>query len=181
MSNYKEKLELIRKFVFGEQEPTPPAPPAEPAKLETQELKTTDGKVLTVDKLEVGGNVLLDGAAAPDGEYMLENGGKLSVVGGLISEMELEPKPAEPPATPEGDTMAKFSEEFNAFKAEFSSHKEAFAAAQSELQKQKEAFGNLLTVVEALAQAPATPPAQAPKKQWHEMSALEKFRASKQN
>lgn len=179
--DYKAKLDLIRKFVFGEQQPAPPAPPAEPAKLETQELKTTDGKVLTVDKLEVGGNVLLEGAAAPDGEYMLDNGGKLSVVGGLISELELEPKPAEPPATPESDTMAKFAAEVSALRSEFNSHKEAFAATKSELQSQKEAFGNLLTVVEALAQAPVASPAQAPRKQWHEMSALEKFRASKQN
>lgn len=180
MSNYKEKLELIRKFVFGEQTPTPPAPPAEHAKLETQDLKTTDGKVLTVDKLEVGGNVLLDGAAAPDGEYNLENGNVLQVAGGLIVELSTGTEDAIPEETP-AEQMAKFTAEVSALRNEFNSHKEAFAAAQSELQKQKEAFGNLLTVVEALAQAPATPPAQAPKKQWHEMSALEKFRASKQN
>lgn len=94
--NFKEGIEKIKVLmasIVAPTEPTPaPEPPAPAQKFE--EVKTAEGQVLTIDKLEVGGNVLIDGVAAPDGEYKLESGGKLSVVGGMVSELELEPAPA---------------------------------------------------------------------------------------
>lgn len=179
----KEGIEKVKEILVkaGFMQPAPqpsPAPAPAPAVLETQELKTVDGKTLTVDKLEVGGNVLLDGAAAPDGEYQLEGGNSLQVSGGQIVELSSPKEDTLPEEAPAQD-MAKFAEQFSALKTDFEAHKEAFAKSQSELNAQKEAFANLLQVVEALTQQPAQAPAEPVQKSFSEMTPLEKFRASR--
>lgn len=50
------------------------------------DLTTTDGKVLSIDPaLEVGATVMMDGADAPDGDYTMESGEVITVVGGKIT------------------------------------------------------------------------------------------------
>jgi hypothetical protein len=95
-----EGIEKIKKLLFGEVPPTPPAP-AVPAPAQMTDVKTTDGKALVIDTMAVGGNVLLEGVAAPDAEYQLEDGSSLTVAGGMIT--AITPKavePAEEMATP---------------------------------------------------------------------------------
>ena len=93
-----EKLKEIARLAFGDQvPPAAPAPTPEttaPAKMES--VTTLDGTVLEIDKKEVGGTVLIGGVAAPDAKYSLEGGTTLTVVGGLIAEIETEPVPAAP-------------------------------------------------------------------------------------
>ena len=179
--NASEKIAQLKKLLFGEQTPPTPTPdqkgeptPA-PAKM-TKEVKTVDGKTLVVDDLAVGANVLLDGAAAADGEYTLEDGSKLQVAGGQIVELSSKTEDLIPE-----ETMAKFAAELTALKVEFGTHKEAFAATQSELATQKQAFAQLLEVVSALSNQPTQPPIQQPAKSFSEMTPLERFRASKSN
>lgn len=89
----KEVIEKIQRLLMGEQV-APVAPVEEPKPVEMAEVKTADGKVLKVDTMAVGGNVVLGDAPAPDGEYLLEDGHKLVVVGGLITEIEMKQEPA---------------------------------------------------------------------------------------
>ncbi len=72
----------IKKLVFGTD--VPPPAPEEMAK----EYTTTEGVLLTIDKLEVGGAVVLDGASAADGVYTIPEVGAVTVVGGLITVVE---------------------------------------------------------------------------------------------
>lgn len=83
----KEVIEKIQRLLMGEQAP-PVAPVEDPKPVEMAEVKTTDGKVLKVDTMAVGGNVVLGDAPAPDGEYLLEDGSKIVVAGGVITEHE---------------------------------------------------------------------------------------------
>lgn len=180
----KEGIDQIKKLLFGEQPVTAQEAPAQaPApEQKMQDVKTADGKVLVVDKLEVGGNVLLDGIAAPDGEYPLEDGTILQVAGGLIVELSSPAEdliPEEAPAAPAPSEMAQFKAEFEQFKAEFGAQKQAFSAVQSELAANKEAFTQLLSVVELMSNASVQQPVVAPKA-FSEMTPIERFRAAKQ-
>jgi hypothetical protein len=177
----KEGIDQIKKLLFGEQPAVVPAAPAPEQKM--QDVKTADGKVLVVDKLEVGGNVLLDGIAAPDGEYALEDGSILQVAGGLIVELSTATEDAipeeAPAAAPAPSEMAQFKAEFDLFKQEFGAQKQAFSAVQSELAANKEAFTQLLSVVELMSNASVQQPVVAPKA-FAEMTPIERFRAAKQ-
>ena len=106
-----EKIEKLKQLFMGAVPPgpvTPPAPapaPAPPAPAEFKDYTAADGvTVLSIDKLEVGGKVNINGAPAPDGEYQLQDGTKVKVAAGLISELEAAepapPVPAPPPAAP---------------------------------------------------------------------------------
>lgn len=168
-----EKIKVLLGVV-----PAVPAPAPEPEQKLTEDIKTIDGQVLTVDKREVGANVLIAGVAAPDAEYTLEDGTVLTVVGGLVAEIASKAEVApelEPPAPMD---MSAFKAEFESFKADFGSHKEAFAAVQTELASSKEAFAALLQVVEAISNSSVQAPTQAPQS-FIEMTPLQKFRATK--
>lgn len=169
----KEGIEQIKRLVFGEQVPAEAAPVAAPEKEKMQDVKTADGKVLVVDKLEVGGNVLIDGIAAPDGDYPLEDGSVLTVAGGSIAEIATKEAEATEP-----EALTQFKAEFAQFKAEFGAQKQAFAAVQNELAQSKEAFARLLNVVETMSNASVQAPTVAPKA-FAEMTPIEKFRATK--
>jgi hypothetical protein len=68
----------------------------------TVELKTIEGNVVGVDKLEPGGTITIDGATPADGSYTLETGEVVTVMGGVIGEVSTKEegnKDNEPPAT----------------------------------------------------------------------------------
>lgn len=69
--------------------PPPPAAPINPPvpeKLDAVTLK--DGTAVSIDKLEIGGNVLINGVPPADGEYELNDGTNITVVNGVITEIE---------------------------------------------------------------------------------------------
>lgn len=164
-----EGIASIKKLLFGTDVPATPAAPvpaAAPAvPVQLVEVKTTDGKLLSIDTMAVGGSVMIDGVSAPDAEYTIEDGSIITVVGGLITVIV----PAATPAPAPGADMAAFKLEFEAFKSqftavqtEFTAHKTQFAAVQNELAGNKEAFAKLLSVVELLSNSSITPPAHTP-------------------
>lgn len=180
----QEALDKIKAIAFGlEPAPAPIVPNPEPVALAT-EYTTADGLVVSIDKLEEGGAVTIDGQPAPDGDITLEDGTLLSVVGGLIAVVT-------PGAPAEEDPAAKFSAELAAFKSDFDTHKSAFAQYQSEfaaaketLGKQEEAIKGLLEVVQSLGQVAVAQPTVAPsnfEKNYEDMTPLEKRRYDKQN
>lgn len=102
----KDKLARIKKIVFSEEAPAP-------TDQKFTEYKLKDGSAVSIDKLEVGGVVMIADAVAPDGAYTLEDGSVVTVAAGVISAVEAV-KPAEQPEemkTPEQmkAALAKFA------------------------------------------------------------------------
>lgn len=176
--NFKEGIEAIKRIVFSTQQP--PAPAADPAPAPTpgqkfEDVKTVDGKVISLDKLEVGANALIDGVAAPDGEYQLENGGKLSVVGGLVTELELEPAPAPAPAAPAAMTIEQLAAEVAELKKQLGTN----CAAQTQaFASQDQANKLIVEWMEKFADQPIEQPKKK-QKSFDDLSPLERFRAQK--
>ena len=180
MLNFKEFKNKVAGFLKENFSDLPPiAPP-------TVELKTIDGNVVGVDKLETGGVMTIDGAVPADGDYTLESGEVVTIAGGVIStvspaEMKEEEKPAEEKPTEEPkpvedeklkteeikkELMAGIESLFNSFKQ---SQEQKFA----ELENKLKGFG---TIISDFAETPIEQPKV---KDWDEMTPLEKRRATK--
>lgn len=123
MSSVKEMVAAFKKTFFDGTPAAPviaPAPIISPAALNTDYV-LKDGTAVTIDKLEVGGVVLVAGIPAPVGDHELSDGTKITVgEGGLITAVvPVVTAPAIPDdmmsKTPEGliqaikDTVAKFA------------------------------------------------------------------------
>jgi len=180
--NFKEGIEKIKVLmasIVAPTEATPaPEPPAPAQKFE--EVKTADGKVLTIDKLEVGGNVLIDGVAAPDGEYKLENGNSLQVVGGLIAELSspLEDTVPEEPL-PAAMTIEQLAAEVAQLKKQLCAKDTQMAAQSAAFAKQAEATNQMVELLEQFSNQSIQKPT-APTKSWDDMTPLERFKFRKQ-
>jgi hypothetical protein len=96
-AKFKEQITNFIKENFSD------VPPIEPA---TSDLKTADGATITVDKLEAGGVCTIEGAPAPDGEYILETGEAVTVVGGMITDVATKPVEDAEPKDPNEDPAA---------------------------------------------------------------------------
>lgn len=157
--NFKEISKQIRALLqVVAADATPGAPPVAPAPAVT--LK--DGTPVTIDKMEVGGSILINGLPADDGQYEMADGTMITTVNGLITEME---SPAESDAEPA--EMEKFKTdfaamqtEFGAFKIEFSTMKTELGSAKETIGKQDQAIQLLLQAVEKLAQMPVSEPVE---------------------
>jgi len=102
----KAVVASIKKLIFTEDLPMSDA----------TEYTLQDGTKCTIDKMEVGGAVMIAGVAAVDGVYTLEDGTAITVVAGLISEITaaaVEPTEPTEMATPEQMQAAinKFADE----------------------------------------------------------------------
>lgn len=190
----KEAVEKIRTMIFGDMVPAEPVIPASgnmapnvapvsgvESKFEDYKLKS--GAVVSIDKLEVGGSVVLNGEPAPDGEHELEDGTKIVVAGGLITEV----KKAEvaPVVEVEIESMKKlpgmFSEMeqgFAAAKTDIDVLKKTIAEQSTTIEKQAETLKQMFSLVETIANSSIEQPTEKVKS-FEEMSALEKFRAQK--
>lgn len=132
------------------------APEQEPAKedapVEFKEYSLADGTIVMVDKLEAGGTVKVGEDVAPAGDYTLADGSTLTVgEGGAIASIaavqEQEAAPAPVPqveATPAPD----YTQNFAAIEAKF-------AELADENAKLKQAFSQLVNLVEELTKTPA--------------------------
>lgn len=169
----KDTIEKIKEVLFGNMPAPPPPPPGAPVppavgepKKESMatEYKTIDGVVLSIDNLAIGGMVTIDGNPAPDGDYTLEDGTSISVMGGAIAEVSSAAEEAQP-----GD-MGSWKNKMSELEQRMSAHEQAFgvvsqefATAKATIAKQDEAIKGLLSVVEQLAAMPKEEPAVAPK------------------
>jgi hypothetical protein len=167
--NFQEILNDIKKLVFADQVPAPaPAPDPAPA---VTEYKLKDGSVISIDKLEVGGIVTLNGEPAVDGEYQLESDQIVQVSGGVIVEL----------SSPTEDTIPEemkcLPAKMEALQVELSAAKIEVDELKKEINSQKEGFKMMFELVEKLAEAPTEAPAEDVK--WEDMTPLQKFRALK--
>lgn len=98
------------------------------------DVTTDDGKTLTVETegtdIAVGDDVMIDGAAAPDGSYVLTDGRTVAVAGGEIT--EITPAPA---AKTDEETIAALKAENENLKAELQERKNAEAEITAKVEK----------------------------------------------
>jgi len=177
MTILEQKLDAIKQLIFGAEPPAAPAAaptPAPAAPVALSDFKTSDGVVLSVDKLEVGGSVTIGTDPAPDAEYKLESGEVITVAGGLITELE---SPAAAAAEPAAQETMKA--EFEALKAEFAEQKDELKKLKEALEASKnpEPLKQMFSILEELAAEPKQAPAEPTK--WEDMTPLQRFRAQK--
>ena len=77
---------------------SPAAPNPTPTDPVPVDYPLADGTVLHIPKLEIGGAVTISGQPAPDSEYVLADGTNITVVGGVITEIETADQAAGEPA-----------------------------------------------------------------------------------
>lgn len=172
----KDAIEKIKAMLFGDMEKQVAVPvPAEPQKFEDYKLKS--GAVVSIDKLEVGGSVTLEGAPAPDGEHQLENGKVIMTSGGLITEVK-EGNGDAPVVEVEVEAMKKLPGMFSAIESGVNDLKKVVEDQARTIAVQQESLKQMFSLVETIANNSV----QAPKEQsktFEEMTPLEKFRAQK--
>ena len=174
----KEAVEKIRTMIFGDEEKQVATPaPAEPLKFAEYKLKS--GAVVEVDKVEIGGSVTLNGQPAPDGEHEFEDGTKIVVAGGLITDvMKAEVAPV---VEVEVEAMKKlpgmFSEMATA-KTDIAELRSTIDEQKNTIAKQTETLKQMFHLVETIANSSIQSPVE-PVKSFDELSPLEKFRAQK--
>jgi len=173
----KEAIEKIKNMLFGEMPVQAPAPvPAPEGSGQVfADYKLKDGTVVSIDKLEIGGQVNLNGEPAPDGYHLLEDGTKIEVSKGLIVGVEKEEVVAEVP-----EELKKLPVMMSAVNQDIVDLKKTIDAQAKLISKQSESLKQMFALVETIANNSIEQPKEKVKS-FDEMSALEKFRAQRSN
>jgi hypothetical protein len=149
--DFKTMFADLKKLVFGPADVIPPAPAA----LAT-DYTLKDGTAVSIDKLEVGGVVLIAGAPAADGEYELADGTKLKVSAGAIAEVA---PPVAADQNPDySSQFATYDQKFADYEQKFKTYEDRFAAQDKLLSNANATIVQLVSIVEKLAEAPASDP-----------------------
>lgn len=163
MADLKQTIKELKEKFLGGPVDTKPAVPANPVQTLSTDYKLADGTAVSIDKLEVGGVVLVNGAPAGAGEYELEDGTKCIVGdGGVI--MAVAPKAVDPNAAPvlqSADYTAQFAEiknKFTAYETKFTEQTGIITGLQGLLNSQKETITGLFTIIEQIAQSSSADP-----------------------
>ena len=135
------------------------------------DYKLKDGTVVSIDKLELGGSVNLNGEPAPDGYHLLEDGTKIEVSKGLIVGVEKEEVVAEMP-----EELKKLPVMMSAVNQDMVNLKKTIDAQAKLIATQSESLKQMFALVETIANNSIEQPKEKVKS-FDEMSALEKFRA----
>jgi hypothetical protein len=178
MSKAKEKIEEIRKLLFGEN----PAPAPNPdAKFLDAELK--DGTKIQIEGevIEIGKKVKVipaDGSEpmeAPNGTFELADGSKIVVEGGLITEV-IPAAPADAPVENSEDEFKKqTAKSISDLQTEFKELKETLNAVRKEKRELESKMAEdkksevefkkeLFSLIEKVLEVPVAKPTQAPSK-----------------
>jgi hypothetical protein len=143
-------------------EPIAPAAPAAPS----APVMTKDGKSLVVDKMEVGGVVIVDGMPSPAATYELEDGSSIVVdETGVIIEVKPAVAQAAEPISMNEDFTA-LQNDYQQFKIQFDAYKQHVEnrvhLAEQTIAKQDSTITQLLDLMTKIVDAPQgdVPPAQ---------------------
>jgi hypothetical protein len=142
------------KALFSELPAEQVAPaPAEPVQVEMKEYSLADGTKVMLDKLEIGGMVTINDLPAPVGEHLLADGTKITLdEAGVITEIEAaEPAEAVAPVAAAAPV------------APVQMRDERVDSLQSEVKKLKDGFAQMVALVEALTETPASEPIEPQK------------------
>jgi hypothetical protein len=169
----KEAIEKIKNMLFGEMPEQAPAPVPTPegSGQVFADYKLKDGTVVSIDKLEIGGSVNLNGEPAPDGYHLLEDGTKIEVSKGLIVGVEKEEVVAEVP-----EELKKLPVMMSAVNQDIVDLKKTIAAQAKLISKQSESLKQMFSLVETIANNSIQASTEKVKS-FDEMSNLEKFKA----
>lgn len=147
--NISEKIKEFKKFFFSEEPPVTPVT-TEPVKQEATEYKTTEGKVVYIDKMEVGGIVTSDSVPVEDGSYTLEDGTTFSTKLGIIESITPVAAPAAPPVDEE---MKKQMECMQAkFAAIEKVQSKEVVDLKAKVAKQEEALKQMFSLIETIGE-----------------------------
>lgn len=156
----KEILSKVKEFFADLQNPAAPvaaaAPPAAPAAPQSYPLK--DGGEVMIDRLEVGGIVMIDGNPALPGDIELADGTKITIAdNGAIAAIA--------PGAPELDMGQKFSafetatnEKFGEYETKFASYEQKFTEYEVKLGKATKVIEQLLQLSQLIVDQPAAAP-----------------------
>lgn len=167
MSELKDLLQAIKaKFIGEEPVVANPANQVNPVQQLAKDYSLKDGSSVNIDKLEVGGAVLKDGAAVPDGTYELTDGAVITCAGGVIT--AITPAATDPSAQMEA--MKKDIERLSGaikiieeYKTSQSQYEEKLRLADDKIKKQEETIKGIFEIVEKLADVPAGDPVESGK------------------
>ena len=170
----KEAVEKIKHMLFGDM-PEQALPVPVPAPVGSGQVfadyKLKDGTVVSIDKVEIGGSVNLNGEPAPDGYHLLEDGTKIEVSKGLIVGVEKEEVVAEMP-----EELKKLPVMMSAVNQDMVNLKKTIDAQAKLIATQSESLKQMFALVETIANNSIEQPKEKVKS-FDEMTALEKFRA----
>lgn len=165
----KEILSKVKEFFADLQNPAAPvaaaAPPAAPAAPQSYPLK--EGGEVMIDRLEVGGIVMIDGNPALPGDIELADGTKITIADNGAIAAITPGAPAAPvaPAAPEMDMGQKFSafetatnEKFGQYEQKFSDYEAKFAQYEVKLGKATKVIDELLKLSQLIVDQPAAAP-----------------------
>lgn len=151
----KNGIAELKKSLFDTNLPPAPDPAAPVLPAAQSALKTKDGVEVQVDKMEVGGVVMIAGAPAPAGDHELEDGTKITVgEGGVITAIT----PATAPPMDYSKQFTEITDRFNAYEQRFTQYEQKFAAQEQKLAAANASIVKLLDIVEKLAAAPSADP-----------------------
>jgi hypothetical protein len=153
--NAKEILQKLKLALMDE-----PAPSGE-TKTEMISATLMDGTEVTVDKLEVGGMVMIGLEPAPAGEHILADGTKIVLVdNGIIESITPAEAPVEAPdANIEIESrFAKIeqstNERFSSYESKFAAYEGKFAEYEAKLNKANTVIEGLLGLTQLLVEQP---------------------------
>lgn len=156
----KEILQKVKEYFADLTAPIDPAADAampkaiaEPAM--QKEYKLKGGGTILIDALEIGGIVMIDGAAALPGDLELEDGTKITVGdNGVISMVDevAETVVTEEPAM---DMAAKFAAFETSTGEKFAAYESKFAEYETKLKKATKVIDELLKLSQLIVDAPS--------------------------
>jgi hypothetical protein len=148
MATIKDMFDEFKQKFFGE--------PVQPV-VQLAKVQLKDGTEAEVDKMEVGGVLMVAGVPAPAGDYELADGTKLTVgEGGVIASVGAEV--VEEP-------MAQYSAQFEEINQKFAAYEQRFTEQQNTIKQLSESFSktnetivHLVGIVEKMAESATAEP-----------------------
>lgn len=180
-----EELDAIKNWV--KLADMPPATPDANAPAAPKEVKTKDGKLLSIEgEIKVDAPIkestpdgLVDLA---DGDYVLvDDAGKelpISVMGGKIAEISTVQEEQKDPA--EGEMAKQVATLSTQLSEQKTAHEKMVAELKAELDNTKQQVVTLSNNMVKILETPINIPTNTNEKSWEEMTAFEKWKASKQ-
>lgn len=154
--NAKEILQKLKLALMDE-----PAPSGE-VKTEMISATLMDGTEVTVDKLEVGGMVMIGLDPAPAGEHILADGTKIVLVdNGIIESITPAEAPLETPIEagyPKKEMEERFAKIEQSTSEKFAAYEGKFAEYEAKLNKANTVIEGLLGLTQLLVEQPTSTP-----------------------
>lgn len=131
---------------------------------EATSMKLKDGTEVTVTELNNGGVLMIGAAPAPNGDYELEDGTKITVSdGGVIADIKMVEAAAPPDFTAQfaqiEEKFAGYEQRFAAYEQKISGYEQKFTEQQEAINKAQSINEQLFTIVQKLAETPSADPA----------------------